>query len=198
MFDSFVWWNALIDARYDFYGGQITPDTLDFPALSYNVYPTKDGGSVSIAMLEEKFWAAFLKALDREDLLPYKRFRRQEAPEAFAAMESIFLSRTTQEWKDFLSDKDICAMPTQTKEEAISYIISSDTGLMRYITFPRTGKTLQTRSPISLSSVPISLDGATPCPLLGEHTVDVLKDLGYSQENIQSMIEAGAVGAYKE
>ena len=58
MFDSFVWWNALIDARYDFYGGQITPDTLDFPALSYNVYPTKDGGSVSIAMLEEKFWAA--------------------------------------------------------------------------------------------------------------------------------------------
>lgn len=198
MFDSFVWWNALIDARYDFYGGQITPDTLDFPALSYNVYPTKDGGSVSIAMLEEKFWAAFLKALDREDLLPYKRFRRQEAPEAFAAMESIFLSRTTQEWKDFLSDKDICAVPTQTKEEAISYIISSDTGLMRYITFPRTGKTLQTRSPISLSSVPISLDGATPCPLLGEHTVDVLKDLGYSQENIQSMIEAGAVGAYKE
>lgn len=198
MFDSFVWWNALIDARYDFYGGQITPDTLDFPALSYNVYPTKDGGSVSIAMLEEKFWAAFLKALDREDLLPYKRFRRQEAPEAFAAMESIFLSRTTQEWKDFLSDKDICAMPSQTKEEAISYIISSDTGLMRYITFPRTGKTLQTRSPISLSSVPISLDGATPCPLLGEHTVDVLKDLGYSQENIQSMIEAGAVGAYKE
>ncbi len=198
MFDSFVWWNALIDARYDFYGGQITPDTLDFPALSYNVYPTKDGGSVSIAMLEEKFWAAFLKALDREDLLPYKRFRRQEAPEAFAAMESIFLSRTTQEWKDFLSDKDICAMPTQTKEEAISYIISSDTGLMKYITFPRTGKTLQTRSPISLSSVSISLDGATPCPLLGEHTVDVLKDLGYSQENIQSLIEAGAVGACKE
>lgn len=198
MFDSFVWWNALIDARYDFYGGQITPDTLDFPALSYNVYPTKDGGSVSIAMLEEKFWAAFLKALDREDLLPYKRFRRQEAPEAFAAMESIFLSRTTQEWKDFFSDKDICAMPTQTKEEAISYIISSDTGLMKYITFPRTGKTLQTRSPISLSSVSISLDGATPCPLLGEHTVDVLKDLGYSQENIQSLIEAGAVGACKE
>ena len=198
MVDSFVWWNALIDARYDFYGGQITPDTLDFPALSYNVYPTKDGGSVSIAMLEEKFWAAFLKALDREDLLPYKRFRRQEAPEAFAAMESIFLSRTTQEWKDFFSDKDICAMPTQTKEEAISYIISSDTGLMKYITFPRTGKTLQTRSPISLSSVSISLDGATPCPLLGEHTVDVLKDLGYSQENIQSLIEAGAVGACKE
>lgn len=194
MFDSFVWWNSLIDARYDFYDGQITPDTLDFPALCYNVYATKDGGSVSIAMLEEKFWVSFLTALGREDLLPYKRCRRQEAPEAFAQMEEIFRGRTTAQWKEFLADKDICAMPSLTKAEAIDYILSSGTGLLQYLDFPRTGKTLQTRIPIHVSTIPNALEDASPCPDLGEHNASVLKSVGYTEEEILDMTRAGVLG----
>lgn len=55
MFDSFVWWNSLIDARYDFYGRKVSKETLDFPALAYNIYETADGGKVAVGMLEEKF-----------------------------------------------------------------------------------------------------------------------------------------------
>ena len=194
MFDSFVWWNSLIDARYDFYGNQVTPDTLDFPALSYNVYATKDGGSVSIAMLEEKFWVSFLEALGRQDLLPYKRCRRQEAPEAFAEMERIFASRTTAEWKEFLADKDICAMPSLTKDEAINSILDSGTGLMQYLDFPETGKTLQTRIPIHVSTIPNTLANAVQCPALGANNVDVLKSVGYSDGEINEMYECKALG----
>jgi crotonobetainyl-CoA:carnitine CoA-transferase CaiB-like acyl-CoA transferase len=197
MFDSFVWWNALIDARYDFYGGHVTPDTLDFPALSYNVYATKDGGSISIAMLEEKFWASFLQALGREDLLPYKRCRRQEAPGAFEEMERIFKERTTADWKLFLADKDICAMPSLSKQEAIEAIVASDTGLIKYMEFPRTGKTLQTRIPICVSSVPVCLDWAVQCPLLGEDNNSVFESVGYSADEIRAMTENGVIGTKK-
>ena len=194
MFDSFVWWNSLIDARYDFYDSKITPDTLDFPALCYNVYQTKDGGSVSIAMLEEKFWVSFLTALGREDLRPYKRCRRQEAPEAFAEMERIFKIRTTAEWKQFLADKDICAMPSLTKEEAIHEIVSSGTGLIQYLDFPRTGKTLQTRIPVQVSTLPNTLDDATQCPALGEHNAEIMRSVGYTDEEIDRMIGDGVLG----
>ena len=193
MFDSFVWWNALVDARYDFQG-DVSPDTLDFPALAYNVYATKDGGSVSIGMLEEKFWVSFLTALGREDLIPYKRLRRQEAPEAFADLETIFLSRTTAEWKEFLADKDICARPALTKAEAIDYITASGTGLIEYVDFPRTGKTLQTRIPISVSTLPVSVSEARQCPALGEDNRNVLRSVGYLDTEIDAVSETGVIG----
>lgn len=198
MFDAFVWWNALIDARYDFYGGELETATLDFPALAYNVYATKDGGSVSIGMLEEKFWSSFLQALGREDLRSFKRCRRQEAPEAFAELEEIFLGRTTQEWKDFLVDKDICAMPALTKAEAIDAIVASGTGLMEYVDFPRTGKTLQTRIPISVSTIPVSLKNSTQCPALGEDSISVLRSVGYSADEIAAMIDSGTIGTSED
>ena len=193
MFDSFVWWNALIDARCDFYGGELTRETLDFPALAYNVYETRDGGRVSIGMLEEKFWQSFLKALGREDLIPYKRCRRQEAPEAFAELERIFRSRTTQEWREFLADKDICAMPVLDKKEAIANIVGSGTGLMEYVNFSRTGKTLQTRLPISISTIPVSLKDARQCPALGEHSAEVLESVGYTREEIAGLVADGVI-----
>ena len=188
MFDSFIWWNSLIDARYDFQGS-VDPDTLDFPALAYNVYETGDGGRVSIGMLEEKFWRSFLEGLGREELIPFKRCRRQEAPEAFAELEKEFKAKTTAEWREWLQGRDICAMVAYNKEEAIDYIVSSNTGLMVYKDFPIAGKTLQTRIPVSVSSLNVDLDDATECPKLGEHSVQVLKDVGYSGAEAAQMLQ---------
>ena len=192
MFDSFVWWNALIDARFDFQGS-VDPQTLDFPALAYNVYETKDGGRVSIGMLEEKFWQSFLKDLGREDLIPYKRCRRQEAPQAFEELEKEFKSKTTAEWRVWLEGKDICAMPVNTKEEAIRYIVDSGTGLMQYKDFERSGRTLQTRIPISVSSICVDLDDAVECPKLGQNSISVLEDAGFTEQQAQQMLQDGII-----
>lgn len=192
MFDSFVWWNALIDARLDFQG-DVDSTTLDFPALAYNIYETKDGGHVSIAMLEEKFWDTFLTALGRTDLKPYKRCRRQEAPEAFAELEKEFKARTYAEWEEFLSDKDICAMPVISKKEAVARIVESGTGLMQYLDFEGTGPTLQTRIPIQVEGLDVSIDRAAPAPGLGQHTRAVLSAAGYAQEEIDTMAREGAI-----
>ena len=198
MFDSFVWWNALIDARYDFYGNEMCTEKLDYPALAYNIYEAKDGGKVSIGMLEEKFWLRFLTAVGREDLAPYKLCHREDAPEAYAELEKVFKTKTRLEWKDFFAEMDTCAMVCYTKDEAIQEIVASGTGLMEYCDYPRTGKTLQTRLPIDVSTIPVSLKNAVQCPALGEHSVSVLESAGYTAEEISAMIEKGIVEAYKE
>lgn len=196
MFDSFVWWNSLIDARYDFYGNEMCTEKLDYPALAYNIYEAKDGGKVSIGMLEEKFWVRFLTAVGREDLIPYKLCHREEAPEAYAELEKVFKTKTRDEWKEFLEDMDTCAMVCYTKDEAIKEIVASGTGLMEYCDFPGTGKTLQTRLPLNISTIPVSLENATQCPYLGEHSASVLESVGYSEEEIKAMVEKGVLEVY--
>jgi len=194
MFDSFVWWNSLLDSRYQFDGSRISADTLDFPALAYNIYETKDKGKISIAMLEPKFWEDFLTSRDLMELLPYKLCRRYEAPEAFEKLETHFKSKTLEEWKQWLSTKDICAMQVLSKAEAIDYILSSGTGLIQYLDFPLTGKTIQTRIPHSISTLPVSMKDITPAPELGEHNVPVLQSVGYTPEEISEMELTGACG----
>lgn len=194
MFDSFVWWNSLLDARFQFDGNHVSADTLEFPALAYNIYETSDGGKISVAMLEPKFWKDFLASVGLEEFLPHKLCRRQEAPEAFAKLEELFKSKTLEEWKQWLSTKDICAMPLLDKGEAIDYIVSSGSGLIEYCDFPLTGKTLQTRIPHAISSLPVSLKNAAPAPRLGEHNVSVLQSIGYSMEEIEAMAAMGACG----
>ena len=194
MFDSFVWWNSLIDARYDFYGGKVAKETLDFPALAYNIYETADGGRVAVGMLEEKFWNTFLKDYGLEDLAPFKRCRRQEAPEAFQRVEQTFKAHSTGEWREYLKKKDICAMVVLSKEEAIKSIIESDTGLMKYVNLEKTGQTLQTRIPLYISSLPLSLDNVTGCPGLGEDNVKILAEAGYTETEIAALAEQGVIG----
>lgn len=196
MFDSFVWWNSLIDARYDFYGGEMCTEKLDYPALAYNIYEAKDGGKVSIGMLEEKFWVRFLTAVGKENLIPYKLCHREEAPEAYAELEEVFKAKTRDEWKEFLENMDTCAMVCYTKDEAIKEIVASGTGLMEYCDFPRTGKTLQTRLPLNISTIPVSLKDAVQCPALGEHSASLLESVGYSEEEVKAMVEKGVLEVY--
>lgn len=194
MFDSFVWWNSLLDSRYEFDGYQISAASLEFPALCYNVYETKDGGKISIAMLEEKFWKDFCQSQGLTDIEQSKLKRRHEAPEAFAKMEAHFKTKTFAEWKEWLKTQDICAMHVMDKAEAIDYILSSGTGLMEHLDFPLTGKTLQTNIPHYIASLPVSLKNATPAPILGEHNAAILKGLGYTDEQIEEMAAKGACG----
>ena len=194
MFDCFVWWNSLLDSRYQFSGNHICADNLDFPALAYNIYDTKDGGKISVAMLEEKFWEDFLQSQYLMELLPYKLCRRHEAPEAFDKLEAHFKSKTLEEWTQWLSTKDICAMQVLSKTEAIDYMIASDTGLLQYFDFPLTGKTLQTRIPHDISTLPVSMEHVKPAPVLGEDNLSVLQSIGYTQEQIKQMEQTGACG----
>ena len=194
MFDSFVWWNSILDSRYQFSGNKLTEDTLDFPVLAYNVYETADHGSISVGMLEDKFWNQFLSLNGLDELKPFKLSRPKEAPKAFDTLKKLFKSRTMDQWKKWLKDKDICAMWVMDKKEAVNYIISKDTGLMEYCDFPCTGETLQTRIPQLISSIPVSLKTAIPAPKLGEHNHKILKSLGYSEVEIIKMSETGACG----
>ena len=79
-------------------------------AAFYRVYRCKDGRFLAAAPIEEKFWAAFCRALDRPDLLG----RQHEAlPQTalIADLEALFAGRDRDEWLALLEPADCCVAP---------------------------------------------------------------------------------------
>ena len=195
MFDSFVWWNEKVDSRCHFNGGILEPDDLFFQGLGYNVYETKDGRYVCLGIVEQKFWKLFCEGQGLEDLLPHMYAKKGANPAVYKRLEDHFKSKTLEEWKQEFDGQDICFSYVMDKPEAIAYITENSPDLMGYCDFPLTGKTLQTRIPHSVSSIPIkTLGEAAPPPVLGGDNLKVLMGAGYSKEEIEAMVAAGDCG----
>lgn len=196
MFDCFIWWNAKIDEKWCFQGGHFEYKDLTFRFLGNWIWETKDGRHLCLCLNENKFWNTFIDMSGFEEMRPYMMAREEEHPEFFKKMEEFMKTKTLKEWMEWIGDKDICATYVNDKTEAIDYILSSGTGLMEYCDWPLTGKTLQTRIPHNISSLEkIPLDQATPPPTLGQNNLEILENIGYSEEEVRTMSKNGDIGA---
>ena len=153
----------------------------------YDFYKTKDGGYVSVGALEPKFWAALC------DGLGYPQWRdgkilKTGLPMVKATLRETFLSRTLEEWKEIFSELDACVEPVMDIEEVSrdEHLISR--GMWPEVEIPLTdGLTVkQMGSPIHLSASPVEYRHAGYPE--GYHTREVLRKLGYSDEEIEEMI----------
>ncbi len=194
MFDSLVWWLSLLTSRYHFQGNQISAETIEYPALCYNIYETRDKGLLSFGMVENKFWKIFCESTGMEDLIPKQFLRRHEDPEAWERMDQLVASKTQSEWMEWLKDKDICITPVKNMGDAIKDIVASNTGIMEYVEYPVVGKILQTKLPYRLSEIPLSLQAAAPPPALGQDTRKILEQLGFGEKEIDLFVKQGIVG----
>lgn len=191
MFDSFVWWNSMIFGRYDFNDNVQEAQDLEYPAVCYNIYETKDHKKISFGMVEDKFWKQFCTETGMEDLIPAQLQRRQEVPEAFEKMEIFVASKTMDEWNEWLWDKDMCIAPVNDVGQAVELISKDEPEMMTYNDYPVIGKSLQVSIPHHLSELPTDLKSATPPPELGEHNREILESLGYSADDIKKFAETG-------
>lgn len=199
MFDSLVWWNEKLDSRYWFNNKHFTPNELTFKNLGTWVWELKDGGHVVLCLSEPKFWNNFIELTKMPELGPHMLAREEEQPELFAKVGALFKRMTRKECEEWMGDTDICATFVYDKEEAINYILASETGLLEICNFPTTGETIQTRIPHDISTVPvIPLSEAAAPPLLGQHNRDLLASLGFSAAEIKEMEEQGDCGAPAE
>lgn len=152
----------------------------------YGLYRTADGRSMSLGALEPKFWQNFCTAVGRDDL----RGGQFGGPEVVAQVEDIFLGKTQREWIDFMKDHDACCEPVLTLAEA------ADSELLRargMITPGTDASPRQLGCPLKLSESPVAADIAAP--RLGEHTHEILGELGLSDAELKTLAEQGVIGS---
>jgi alpha-methylacyl-CoA racemase len=191
MADGALSWLAMVAGRY-FAEGR-TPQRGDLELagrlICYRPYACRDGW-VTLGALEPKFWQAWCRGVGRGDLIE-KQF---EAPgsDAHAEVERIFLERTRDEWQAFASEHDCCLEPVLDLDEALDSELVRAREMVVSIDQPGVAEPVrQLGVPVKMSRTPGAPQG--PGPVLGADTHDVLREAGYSDDEIRELEEHGAV-----
>ena len=188
MQDSTVPFNSMDGAAY-FAGGEI-PDResgmLNGGGI-YDFYETKDGGFMSVGSLEPKFWAALSDAVGHPEWRDGK-ILRTDTPAVKEELRRIFLTRTRAEWTEVFAEYDACVEPVVDLSEAAQDEHLKSRGMWPEVEVPLTDgvKIRQMGSPFHLSASPVAYRHAGYPE--GYHTTEVLRGLGYSDEEIEEMI----------
>jgi crotonobetainyl-CoA:carnitine CoA-transferase CaiB-like acyl-CoA transferase len=160
-------------------------------------FVAKDGLPLVVhCSVPEKFWDAFLKAVERMDLSMDSRFgTRDSRSKHYAALEQelakTFAARTRSEWLKRLDESDVPAAPLYNMAEVLSDPQVKHLGLLEETEHATAGKLKFVGSAVSYEG--IQRKKSAPPPLVGEHTSKILAELGYSAEQVRQLAVQGAV-----
>lgn len=150
----------------------------------YNVYETRDGRFITLGALEPKFWNEFCTRARREDLIPQQFHEDQDTIKK--ELREIFMQKNQEEWLNLLHD--VCT-PVNALEEVFKDPQVVHRGMRCEVEHPKAGMIEQVGIPVK------GLTTATmgSPPLFGEHTVSILKELGYSDAEVETLKEEGVI-----
>lgn len=164
-----------------------------------HVYKTKDGKFICIAPIEPHFWERLCHVLGIEEYIPYHHEVLIYAPpspqkrdEILARLAEIFFQKTRDEWMALLIKEDIPASPVYQIQEALQDPHFIHRGMVEEIEDPELGKVKQVGIAVKFSDTPGKVRNVAPLP--GEHTMQIMKDLGYSDEDIKELRRKGITG----
>lgn len=156
----------------------------------YN-YETKDGKYIALGCAEPYFWEAVCRALGREDYVTHQNTEGAKREEIFRTFKDIFHTKTRDEWWEILKQIDSCATPVYDYEEVFDDPQVRQRQMMIEVQHPTLGKVKQVGIGIKLSDTPGAV--RSTAPLLGQHTEEVLKEAGYTSQQIAALRQEGAI-----
>ena len=168
----------------------------------YGVYETADGESITLGALEEHFWENLCNALELPEYVDdhvgpngeLSEHRRKEISDAFAERVA---QRSLAEWLERFDEYDVPAGPVNDYDDLFEDPHLEARGLFDEIEVSE-GTDPNSTTSIKQVNVPLKFerfdpDEKTPAPHLGEHTTELLDELGYDDGEIAALLEEGAV-----
>jgi crotonobetainyl-CoA:carnitine CoA-transferase CaiB-like acyl-CoA transferase len=158
-------------------------------------YKTSDG-YICALIYNDKHWRCFFTAIGQPEFLQQPRFanhaaRHAHIDEIYQEVGHIFLGRTTAEWRELLEREDIPVMPMHTLETILDDPHLAAVGFFKTVDHPVEGRIRQMQVPSSWSVSQPEPGG--PAPTLGEHGGDILREAGFSADEISQLAERKAV-----
>src|SRR5579875_3123977 len=155
----------------------------------YNVYACADGRYVAVGANEPWFYDNLCRELGRPDLVGTQGNVSRRA-EVFAAFRAAFATRTRDEWFALLRDKDCCVTPVYDLDEVEHDPQVRARGMIVDAPDGAGGLRRQVGISIRLSETPGAI--RTPAPERGAQTEEVLRDCGFSADEIAALRAIGA------
>ncbi len=155
----------------------------------YNIYRTADGRYLTVGTIEPKFWQRFCDLIACPELEGRQYdFAHEEELQTIVAQK--IAAKTQAEWLELIGGAEFCVTPVcsleealqseLTEQEAMLQEVDSDLGKLRYI-----------GGPVKFSAAQSTI--RRRAPKLGEHTLDILQELGYNYNQITALHDEGAI-----
>ena len=169
-----------------FWQDSMGSNLLDGGAHFYDTYECKDGKFISIGSIEPQFYKLLRELANLEDSIYDNQMSREDWPDLKKEIAKVFLNKTRDEWCDLMEGTDVCFAPVLSMWEAPQHPhnIARKTfieleGLDQPAPAPRFSKTVsEVRSPPALA---------------GEHTDEILNEIGIDSDQIKILRTQGGV-----
>jgi alpha-methylacyl-CoA racemase len=164
-------------------------DQLSGGLPCYRVYATRDGGHMALAALEPKFWASFCHLVGKPEWVSAGHFA--DSP-IHSEVEALFASRDRDDWTALLAEHDVCCEPVLGLDEVLESTLMGVRRLFFTLGAPGAPQSLQTASPVTPALGRLALRAP---PRLGEHSVELLRELGVDKAELDALIADGVTTA---
>jgi crotonobetainyl-CoA:carnitine CoA-transferase CaiB-like acyl-CoA transferase len=158
-------------------------------------YPTRDG-MIQVVMMNPDQYDRFCRALGDDGLATDPRFATNDARLANyddfrGRVEGVLAGGTTAEWMERFERAQIAAGPVYEFDEVFTDPQVQHLGLVADVEQPGYGRARMLAFPVRASATPAAI--RRPAPLLGEHTAEILREIGLADAEIDRLAAAGAV-----
>jgi crotonobetainyl-CoA:carnitine CoA-transferase CaiB-like acyl-CoA transferase len=191
-------WTLCMDVQLAVAGGNPVKHDRTKPTNPiWNSYRTSDNRWFWMAMLQSDLcWPDFCRAIDRPELEKDPRFdsadnRTKNSPELVRIIDKVLSSRTMAEWEKVFRANNVIYGRVQTPVEVTTDPQALANNFFGEVEYSNAGKIKLVTSPVIFSENPASL--RTPAPEIGQHTEEILLELGYNWEDIGALKDKNVI-----
>jgi formyl-CoA transferase len=162
----------------------------EFDMPTYGIYRCADGAYINVTALRPHQFEALCKVLDLDHLANDPRVfdpatRDEFRHEVYPVIEGLFATKPSREWLGLLDDADVPAAPILERDQVFSEPQMVENQMFDRVEHPQAGPVQMFAPPITLSAAGYVAPRASP--LAGEHTAEILSELGYSDEEVADL-----------
>jgi crotonobetainyl-CoA:carnitine CoA-transferase CaiB-like acyl-CoA transferase len=189
---GFLWPEGLVQLTFPGYEDQISRAQL----AQDLVFETADG-FITVGAVSDSEWEGLCKALDQPQWLEDERFnsphkRIVNVADRLELTQEILATRKSEEWLTLLDAHEVPCAPILDRAGLLEHEQIKANELIHQIKHPVAGEIRQPRPAALFSETPSQI--RSPAPTLGEHTRQILKDLGHEGDEVDQWFDARVIG----